>query len=34
MSWFAYWTQYREVLVERMVEEVEPDSAFFKVVAL
>lgn len=34
VSWFAFWTQYREVLVERVVEEVEPDSAFFKVVAL
>jgi len=34
VSWFAYWCRYRDLLVERMVEEVEPDSAYFKVVSL
>jgi uncharacterized protein YllA (UPF0747 family) len=34
VSWFGYWCQYREVLVERVIEEVEVDSLFFKVVSL
>ena len=34
VSWFAYWCRYREQLVERVVEEVEPDSAFFRIVSL
>lgn len=34
VSWFAYWCHHRELLVERVIEEVEPDSASFKVVAL
>ncbi|HVE70229.1 MAG TPA: bacillithiol biosynthesis BshC [Thermoanaerobaculia bacterium] len=34
VSWFAYWCRYRELLVERVVEEVEPDSAYFKIVSL
>ena len=34
VSWFAYWCQYREQLVERVVEEVEPDSPYFKIVSL
>jgi uncharacterized protein YllA (UPF0747 family) len=34
VSWFAWWCQYRELLVERVVEEVEPDSAHFKIVSL
>jgi len=34
VSWFAYWVRFREVLIERVIEEVEPDSAFFKVVSL
>ena len=34
VSWFAWWHHYRETLVDRVVEEVEPDSAFFKIVSL
>ena len=34
VSWFSYWCQYGDVLVDRMIEEVEPDSAYFKVVSL
>ena len=34
VSWFAWWCQYGERLVERIVEEVEPDSASFKIVSL
>lgn len=34
VSWFAYWCRYGETLVRRMVEEVEPDSAYFRIVAL
>ena len=34
VSWFAWWCQYRELLIERVVEEVEPDSAHFKIVSL
>jgi uncharacterized protein YllA (UPF0747 family) len=34
VSWFAYWCEHRETLVERVVEEVEPDSAYFRIVSL
>ncbi len=34
VSWFAYWCTYGQHLVDRVVDEVEPDSAFFKVVKL
>ena len=34
VSWFAYWCQYGQRLVERVVEEVEPDSAYFRIVSL
>ncbi|MGZ5445850.1 MAG: bacillithiol biosynthesis protein BshC [Thermoanaerobaculia bacterium] len=34
VSWFAYWCQYGQHLVDRVVEEVEPDSAYFRIVAL
>jgi uncharacterized protein YllA (UPF0747 family) len=34
VSWFAYWCRFREVLIERVIEEVEPDSAYFKVISL
>ncbi|HJQ37616.1 MAG TPA: bacillithiol biosynthesis BshC [Thermoanaerobaculia bacterium] len=34
VSWFAYWTQYGSALLDRMVEEVEPDSDVFKIVDL
>jgi uncharacterized protein YllA (UPF0747 family) len=34
VSWFAYWCQYREQLVERVVAEVEPDSPYFRIVSL
>lgn len=32
VSWFTYWSRYGAALVDRMIEEVEPDSAFFKIV--
>jgi uncharacterized protein YllA (UPF0747 family) len=34
VSWFAYWCQYGELLTERVVEEVEPDSPWFRIVSL
>jgi hypothetical protein len=34
VSWFAYVCQYGDIVVERVVQEVEPDSAYFKVVTL
>jgi uncharacterized protein YllA (UPF0747 family) len=34
VGWFAYWTQYGSTLLDRMVEEVEPDSQVFKIVEL
>jgi bacillithiol synthase len=34
VSWFAYWHVYGDMLVERMLEEVEPDQAFFKLAVL
>ncbi|HEX8618847.1 MAG TPA: bacillithiol biosynthesis BshC [Thermoanaerobaculia bacterium] len=34
VSWFAYWCDHGEHLVERLVDEVEPDSAFFRIVTL
>jgi len=34
VSWFAYWCVYGDQLVERVLEEVEPDSAFFKIAVL
>lgn len=34
VGWFAYWRQYGNHLVDRLVEEIEPDSNTFKVVAL
>jgi uncharacterized protein YllA (UPF0747 family) len=34
VSWFAYWTEYGETLLDRMVEEVEPDSDSFRIVEL
>jgi uncharacterized protein YllA (UPF0747 family) len=34
VSWFAYVCQYGNAVVERVIEEVEPDRAFFKVVSL
>ena len=34
VSWFAWWCEYRELLVERVIEEVEPDSAYFRIVSL
>jgi hypothetical protein len=32
VSWFAYHHHYGQALVDQLVEEIEPDSAFFKVV--
>ena len=34
VSWFSYWCRYDGTLVERVIEEVEPDSAFFRIVSL
>jgi hypothetical protein len=34
VSWFAYWCTHGEYLVERIVEEVEPDSDHFRIVSL
>ncbi len=34
VSWFAYWHIYGAGLTEQMLEEVEPDSAFFKLAVL
>jgi hypothetical protein len=34
VSWFAWWFRYGEVLLERVVEEIEPDSDSFRIVSL
>jgi uncharacterized protein YllA (UPF0747 family) len=34
VSWFSYWCQYGQLLVDRVVEEVEPDTAYFRIVSL
>jgi uncharacterized protein YllA (UPF0747 family) len=34
VGWFAYWCQFREDLVARLIEEVEPDAAVCKIVGL
>ena len=34
VSWFAWWCTYGELLAERIIEEVEPDRAFFKIAVL
>lgn len=34
VGWFAYWCVYGSSLVDRMVEEVEPDSDHFRIVEL
>lgn len=34
VSWFAYWHVYGDAIAERMIEEVEPDQAFFKIAVL
>jgi len=34
VSWFAYFSRYGQTLVDRMIEEVEPDSDVFKIVEL
>ncbi|HEV7768953.1 MAG TPA: bacillithiol biosynthesis BshC [Thermoanaerobaculia bacterium] len=34
VGWFAYWHVYGNQLAERVIEEVEPDSAFFKIAVL
>ncbi|HEY0370602.1 MAG TPA: bacillithiol biosynthesis BshC [Thermoanaerobaculia bacterium] len=34
VSWFAYWCQYERQLVERVIEEIEPDSDHFRIVSL
>ena len=34
VSWFAYWCTYSAYLAERLIEEIEPDSASFRIVSL
>ena len=34
VSWFAYWHVYGAGITEQILEEVEPDSAFFKIAVL
>ncbi len=34
VAWFPYWREYGKHLVERVVDEVEPDTAAFKIVSL
>ena len=34
VSWFAYWVKYGHTLVDRLIEEIEPDADAFKVVDL
>ncbi|HVG23750.1 MAG TPA: bacillithiol biosynthesis BshC [Thermoanaerobaculia bacterium] len=34
VSWFAYWCEHRDTLVARVIEEVEMDSAYFRIVSL
>ena len=34
VSWFAYWCEFREDLVTRLIDEVEPDSAVCSIVEL
>lgn len=34
VSWFAYWVHYDDLLPERIIEEIEPDSAYFRIVSL
>jgi uncharacterized protein YllA (UPF0747 family) len=33
-SWFALWCEHGQHLVDRLVDEVEPDSAYFKIIEL
>ena len=33
-GWFPFWHRYREQLVERVIEEIEPDAPVFKIVEL
>jgi hypothetical protein len=34
VGWFPWWCEYREQLVDRLVNEVEPDTSTFKLVSL
>jgi hypothetical protein len=34
VSWFGYWSEYGKHLVDRFIDEVEPDSDAFKIVSL
>jgi uncharacterized protein YllA (UPF0747 family) len=34
VSWFPYWMRYESHLIERLIEEIEPDTAAFAVVGL
>jgi hypothetical protein len=33
-GWFAYWQKWGSLLVERMIDGVEPDSDSFEVISL
>lgn len=34
VGWFAYWQEYDRFLVDRIIEEIEPDSSSFRIVTL
>ena len=34
VGWFAYWCEFRDHLVERLVDCIEPDSDHFRIVSL
>ncbi|HEY6843635.1 MAG TPA: bacillithiol biosynthesis BshC, partial [Thermoanaerobaculia bacterium] len=34
VGWFPWWCEYREHLIDRLVDEVEPDTSTFKLVSL
>ncbi|HJT17314.1 MAG TPA: bacillithiol biosynthesis BshC, partial [Thermoanaerobaculia bacterium] len=34
VGWFPWWCEYREQLIDRLVDEVEPDTSTFKLVSL
>ena len=34
VGWFAYWCEFRDDLVARLIEEVEPDAAVCTIVGL
>jgi len=34
VAWFGYWCEYGKQLIDRFIDEVEPDSDAFKIVSL